>query len=102
MRLEVNRIMKVAIIDYQLGNLFSVKNALNQVGLDAEITSSPDDMLVADALVLPGVGAFHVAMKNLRNLNLINPIHQFINTGKPFIGICLGFQLLFSNSNEFE
>lgn len=92
---------KIAIIDYKLGNLFSVNQALANIGLDAIITSDSKEIESADAVVLPGVGAFKDAMNNLNNLNLINSIKEFVATGKPFLGICLGLQLLFSESEEF-
>lgn len=93
--------LDVAIIDYQLSNLFSVWHACNFVGLNAKITSDKNEIVNAKTAILPGVGAFGDAMKNLKKLDLIKPINQFINSGKPFMGICLGFQLLFSQSNEF-
>ena len=93
--------LKVAIIDYQLSNLFSVQHACDYVGLKAKITSNPEDISKADALILPGVGAFGDAMKNLKKFKLINPILQSIKINKPFLGICLGLQLLFEKSEEF-
>lgn len=93
--------MKIAIIDYNLGNLFSVMNAVLSLGIDAIITKDRQEILSSDAAILPGVGAFNVAMTNIRNNGLDRVIKDFINTGKPFIGICLGFQLLFSRSFEF-
>ncbi len=92
---------KVVIVDYQLGNLFSVNQALINIGLDAKISLDPADIEHADALVLPGVGAFKDAMLNLASLGLKEPIKQFIKSGKPFLGICLGLQLLFTESEEF-
>ena len=92
---------KVVVIDYQLGNLFSVNQALENIGLTPIISSDPDEIKNADALVLPGVGAFGDAMLNLEKLGLIDPIKEFIKSGKPFLGICLGLQLLFSESEEF-
>jgi imidazole glycerol-phosphate synthase subunit HisH len=92
---------KVVIIDYQLSNLFSVKHACEYVGLNALISSNPKDIINADAAILPGVGAFGDAMKNLENLGLTVPIHEFIKSGRQFLGICLGLQLLFSESYEF-
>jgi glutamine amidotransferase len=92
---------KVVIVDYQLGNLFSVNQALINIGLDAKISLNPADIEQADALVLPGVGAFKDAMQNLTSLGLKEPIKQFIKSGKPFLGICLGLQLLFTESEEF-
>lgn len=92
---------KILIIDYKLGNLFSVNQALTNIGLNVSITSNAEEIQSADAIVLPGVGAFSDAMNNLRELNLINPIKRFVDSGKPFLGICLGLQLLFSESEEF-
>ncbi|MFA6908609.1 MAG: imidazole glycerol phosphate synthase subunit HisH [Patescibacteria group bacterium] len=93
--------MKVAIVDYKLSNLFSVQHACEYVGMTAEITSSPEKVLNADGVILPGVGAFADAMKNLENFGLLEAIKTFIKSGKPFMGICLGLQLLFSESEEF-
>jgi len=92
---------KVAIIDYELSNLFSVKHACEHVGLDAEITSNVKDLLDVDGIILPGVGAFGDAMKNLNKHNLVPAIKEFVESGKPFMGVCLGMQLIFSESNEF-
>lgn len=92
---------KILIIDYNSGNLFSVNQALTNIGLNVMISSSPNDIISADAIVLPGVGAFGDAMKNLNKLNLVEPIKQAVASGKPFLGICLGLQLLFSESEEF-
>lgn len=93
--------MKVAIIDYQLSNLFSVKHAFNYLKIDSEITSDKSIIKNCDAAILPGVGAFGDAMENLKQLGLIQIIKDFIFSGKPFIGVCLGLQLLFSESEEF-
>lgn len=92
---------KILIIDYKLGNLFSVNQALTNIGLNVSITTNPEEIESADAIVLPGVGAFSDAMNNLNNLNLIDHIKKFADSGKPFMGICLGLQLLFSESEEF-
>lgn len=92
---------KVCIIDYKLGNLFSVNQALNNIGLNVTISSNRDELLEADALVLPGVGAFGDAMDNLKNLDLVDPIIEAVTNGKPLLGICLGLQLLFTESDEF-
>lgn len=92
---------KILIIDYKTGNLFSVNQALTNIGLNVKITSNADEIESADAIVFPGVGAFGDAMNNLHSLNLINPIKKFIDSGKPFLGICLGLQLLFFESEEF-
>ena len=92
---------KVVIIDYQLGNLYSVKQACDTVGINAVISSKKEDVLAADALILPGVGAFIEAMKNLKDLDLIDSIKSKVNSGTPLFGICLGLQLLFTKSEEF-
>ena len=92
---------KVVIADYQLGNLFSVKHACNAVHLDAVISSEKELISKADALILPGVGAFGDAIKNITKLDLASPIRDFVATGKPILGICLGLQLLFEQSEEF-
>jgi len=93
--------MKVALIDYNMGNLFSVKRALAFVGLESIITNSRDEILNSDAVILPGVGAFGEAINNLKQNDLVSSVLDFINSGKPFMGICLGMQLLFSKSYEF-
>ncbi|HLK28175.1 MAG TPA: imidazole glycerol phosphate synthase subunit HisH [Puia sp.] len=92
---------KVAIIDYQLGNLFSVKQACSYLGYDAFITTEKKELLGADFAILPGVGAFADAMSNLDKMDLITPMKDFIESGKPFMGVCLGLQLLFTESEEF-
>jgi glutamine amidotransferase len=91
----------IAIVDYEAGNLFSVQHACKSVGLDHIIANKPEEVMSANALILPGVGAFGAAMDNLRKLDLIQPLRDFASTGKPLIGICLGMQLLFSESEEF-
>ena len=91
----------VTIIDYQLGNLFSVKQACDTVGMNAKVSSAREDILNADALILPGVGAFIEAMNNLKKLDLVGAIKDTVNDGKPIFGICLGQQLLFTESEEF-
>lgn len=93
--------MNVAIIDYGLGNLFSINNACKLVGLNTIITSDINKISKADALILPGVGAFGDAINSLNENNLTQTIYEFVRTGKPFLGICLGMQLLFSESEEF-
>ena len=92
---------KIAIIDYRLGNLFSVKHMCKHLGYDAVITSDKDVLMQSDYAILPGVGAFGDAMTTLKKSDLISPIHDFIQSGKPFMGVCLGLQLLFSESDEF-
>jgi glutamine amidotransferase len=93
--------LKVAIVDYGLGNLFSVNSACELVGLAPVITSDVDTVRKADAVILPGVGAFGDAMNTLCETNLLDSILEFVHTGKPFLGICLGMQLMFSESEEF-
>lgn len=93
--------MKIAIIDYEMGNLFSVHHACKFIGLNSFVTSDRKKILNSDAAILPGVGAFGRAMKYLAQLDLIETIKMFIQTGKPFMGVCLGMQLLFSESEEF-
>jgi glutamine amidotransferase len=92
---------RVAIIDYEAGNLFSVQHACAQVGLDPVITSDPATVAGCAAAILPGVGAFGAAMSNLQRLGLAPAITDFIASGRPFLGVCLGLQLLFSESEEF-
>jgi len=92
---------KVVIIDYRLGNLFSVRQACEQVGIEAVVSSDPEEIVAADGLLLPGVGAFGNAMENLYELGLIEPIRAFAAQGGPIFGICLGMQLLFDESEEF-
>ncbi|WKZ71060.1 MAG: imidazole glycerol phosphate synthase subunit HisH [Melioribacteraceae bacterium] len=92
---------KIVIIDYKMSNLYSVQNALKLFPLEVIISSDFHDLASADAAILPGVGAFKEAMNSLNRLDFISPIHDFIDSRKPFLGICLGFQLLFSESFEF-
>ncbi len=91
----------IAVVDYGRGNLRSVQKALEQVGARAVVTRVPETIAGADKLVLPGVGAFADCMDNLKRLALVEPIMEFLSTGKPFLGICLGLQLLFTESEEF-
>jgi glutamine amidotransferase len=90
----------IAVIDYQMGNLRSVQKALERVGHEAVVTSDPEDVARADKIVLPGVGAFEDAIAELRRRELVGPIVEAIDRGKPFLGICLGLQLLFDVSYE--
>jgi glutamine amidotransferase len=91
----------ITIVDYGMGNLRSVHKALEHAGSKAVVTQDPGAIDKAAALVVPGVGAFKKAMENLEALKLIDPIIRFIQSGRPFLGICLGLQLLFSESEEF-
>lgn len=93
--------MKVTIIDYGLSNLLSVQHAFARFGAETLLTSDPAEVLRADALVLPGVGAFRDGMAGLEKLGLIEPIRQKAAAGTPLLGICLGMQMLFDESEEF-
>jgi glutamine amidotransferase len=91
----------ITIIDYGMGNLRSVQKGFEKVGCNAEVTADPRVVERADRLVLPGVGAFRDCMDNLREGGFIAPIRNHIAAGRPFLGICLGLQLLFTESEEF-
>jgi len=90
----------IAVIDYGMGNLKSVSKALEAVGAAVNVTSRPEEIETASAIVLPGVGAFSRAMKNLEKLGVLPAILKGIGEGKPYLGICLGLQLLFTESEE--
>jgi glutamine amidotransferase len=90
----------ITIVDYGMGNLRSVQKALERVGHAATITANPNVVAEADKIVLPGVGAFCDAIARLRSTGLDEPIREHIRAGKPFLGICLGLQLLFTKSYE--
>lgn len=92
----------ITIIDYGMGNLKSVYNALKKVNFDCQISSEVTDIEMADKLIFPGVGAFKDAMDNLQNLDLILPIRKKVNDGCPLLGICLGMQMLFDEGYECE
>lgn len=96
-----NKNIEVAIIDYQMSNLHSVEAACKFVGLHPVVTSDPSEILRAKAAILPGVGAFGEAMSRITELGLSKIIKEFIDSGRPFVGICLGLQLLFPRSEEF-
>lgn len=91
----------IAIVDYGMGNVRSVQKAFEQLGHDAEITSDPERVRRAAGVVLPGVGAFGDCMQNLTTGKLRDPVVDVIKSGTPFLGICLGLQLLFTESEEF-
>jgi glutamine amidotransferase len=90
----------IALVDYGMGNLRSVEKALARVGADVRIVSRREDMQAADALVVPGVGAFGDCVRNLEKDELTGAIREFIASRRPFLGICLGFQVLFEFSEE--
>lgn len=91
----------IAIIDYGMGNLRSVQKGFEKVGYEALVTTDPARILAADRVVLPGVGAFRDCIRNLEQGGFVEPILRVIAEGRPFLGICLGLQLLFSESGEF-
>jgi glutamine amidotransferase len=92
---------KVAVLDYGIGNVRSQLNALKFLGVDAILTADKAEVMAADAVILPGVGAFRHGMENLAAQGLQSIIKEYIATGRPFLGICLGMQLLFEESDEF-
>jgi glutamine amidotransferase len=91
----------VRVVDYDAGNLFNVIRAFEYLGCRAELASRPEDVGDADYLVLPGVGAFGDGAASLRDRGMVEPLLEWIKAGRPFLGICLGMQLLLSSSNEF-
>jgi glutamine amidotransferase len=91
----------IAIVDYNMGNLASVKNAFAKLGKDTVVVSDPKKFKDYDKLVLPGVGAFGDAMEHLRQRDMIQALKEFADSGKYMLGICLGMQLLFESSEEF-
>ncbi len=91
----------IVVLDYGMGNLRSVQKGFEAVGHKVQISSNPEVVGNADAIVLPGVGAFQDCMRNLGKLKLIDPINHCVKSNKPFLGICLGLQLLFTESEEF-
>ena len=90
----------IAVVDYGMGNLRSVQKALEHLGFSARVTGSAQEILRARSVVLPGVGAFGDAMANLRRRSLVKPLREVAERGTPFLGICLGMQLLFAESEE--
>lgn len=92
----------IAIIDYGAGNIQSVSKALKHIGCDCFITNKKDEILAADSAVLPGVGSFGDTVDSLNSYGIRDAVIEFINSGKPFLGICLGLQLLFPGSEESE
>ena len=92
----------IAVIDYDMGNLHSACKGLEKAGAITKVTDSPQEIAQADGVVLPGVGSFDPAMQHLKERNLVEPIKEVIESGKPFLGICLGLQILFEASEEGE
>ncbi|MDO4460250.1 MAG: imidazole glycerol phosphate synthase subunit HisH [Clostridia bacterium] len=90
----------ICIIDYGAGNIESVRKALEYIGAECVVSSDANVLMNSDAAILPGVGSFGDAMENLRARNLEKPISEFVKSGKPFLGICLGLQILFESSEE--
>ncbi|MFO1464087.1 MAG: imidazole glycerol phosphate synthase subunit HisH [bacterium] len=90
----------IAILDYDMGNLRSVSKAIEHVGGECQVTRDPKAVAKADKLILPGVGAFQDCMANLKSYGLVEPLREFIAGGRPFLGICLGMQLLMDESEE--
>ncbi|MFH1777615.1 MAG: imidazole glycerol phosphate synthase subunit HisH [Candidatus Omnitrophota bacterium] len=91
---------KIVVVDYGMGNLLSVENIFRKFGVEVIISSNKDEIAAAEKLVLPGVGACKVAMQELKTRGLVEAICKFINTNRPYLGICLGLQLLFEYSEE--
>jgi glutamine amidotransferase len=91
----------IAIIDYGVGNLYSLSSSLQYLGIDTKITNRMEDLIEADKIILPGVGAFADAAEKLKNTGLVDTIYSEVNKGKPMLGICLGMQLLFEKSYEY-
>ena len=90
----------ISIVDYGMGNLRSVEKSFTSQGIDVRVTADPGDIESSSGIVLPGVGAFGDCVRNLRERSMIGPIKDFIGSGRPFLGICLGFQVLFESSEE--
>jgi imidazole glycerol-phosphate synthase subunit HisH len=91
----------ITIIDYEMGNLRSVEKAFERLGFDARVSRDPEDLLATDKIVLPGVGAFKDCITNLRHGGFVEPLLRHVETGKPLLGICVGMQMLFDESEEF-
>ncbi len=96
----MTRTGSIAVLDYGMGNLHSVSRAIATVGGNAAVTHEPDDVAGADALVIPGVGAFGACVRALTDRGLDRAIHDFVGTGRPVFGVCLGMQVLFKESDE--
>lgn len=92
----------LAVVDYEMGNLRNVAKAFEHLGRSVEVTGDPERLMVAEGIVLPGVGAFGDCMANLRQRGLVEPLCFLIASGRPYLGICLGLQVLFDESDEFS
>jgi glutamine amidotransferase len=99
---DVNLVPVIALIDYGSGNLRSVEKALRKVGADVRVVTAPKEINEARAVVLPGVGAFDDCVNALQRQELLAGVKDFVNTGRPFLGICVGYQALFERSEEFN
>jgi len=88
-------------LDFGMGNIRSLQKAFEHVGANVDVVGNPDKFRDADAIIIPGDGAFGAAMENLKACGFVEPIHEFIKSGKPVLGVCIGFQLLFEDSEEF-
>ena len=96
----MNRGIKLAVIDYESGNLLSVAKALESAGVSPLVTADPGELAHADAVVLPGVGSGPAAMAALRERGLVEPLRDYVASGRPFLGVCLGLQLLMDRTEE--
>ena len=94
--------LSVVVVDYGSGNLRSVSQALEKTGVYPEIADDPGSLLEADALILPGVGAGDAAMRALRERGLVEPLREYVDSGRPFLGVCVGLQLLMDSTEEGE
>jgi glutamine amidotransferase len=94
--------MKIVIIDYDVGNVRSMINAFKKVGVNPILSNNGEEILSADGVILPGVGAFAHGMENLNKYDLVNIIKKYTDTNKPFMGVCLGMQMLLDESEEFK
>ena len=92
--------MRTGVIDYGAGNLHSVCNGLTHLGIESQLVSAPDHLDEVDALIFPGVGAFGDCVSHLRSQNLVEPVADWVRRDRPFLGICLGYQVLFDSSEE--
>lgn len=94
-------VKRVTVVDYGIGNVYSVCNALSSIGATPALSADPDKIATAERLILPGVGAFSKAMENLRQRGLEEAVSQFIGSGRPMLGVCIGMQILMESSTEF-